>query len=209
MYKFGALCYRDCNKKGMVNCGIGACAANTAACISGIINMAVQFLVSLAQFVTFVASFGATSGDAQAVGQAKGFLANAFNSMKSQISNAFEMIKRIATDAVVRGKFIEAVLTKAAILAGTTVVNATLKSVCQKVGEGIFGQVKAKSQPALNANNLDVFSSLKAQFSSCANPSTENLRIACAQVILNAISLVDPSGLTGMASALVQKTCDV
>lgn len=35
-YKGGALCYRDCTKVGLVNCGIGACSISKGGCGSAI-----------------------------------------------------------------------------------------------------------------------------------------------------------------------------
>ena len=45
MYKSGALCYRDCESKGMVNCGIGACALTKEGCYSGVLKITVDFLM--------------------------------------------------------------------------------------------------------------------------------------------------------------------
>lgn len=36
-YLSGALCYNDCNKIGMNNCGIGYCAASSEECAAGIV----------------------------------------------------------------------------------------------------------------------------------------------------------------------------
>jgi hypothetical protein len=61
-YKSGALCYRDCGKNSMTNCGIGACAMNDAACASGVANIVVDVLSGLIEGALFIASFGSSSG---------------------------------------------------------------------------------------------------------------------------------------------------
>ena len=61
-YKSGALCYRDCGKIGMVNCGIGACARDSGACASNIVNMVVSVIEGIIQAVVLVVSLGSSSG---------------------------------------------------------------------------------------------------------------------------------------------------
>lgn len=62
MYRGGALCYRDCVKIGMVNCGIGACARDGGACASNIVNMAVSVIEGIVTAVVLVVSLGSSSG---------------------------------------------------------------------------------------------------------------------------------------------------
>jgi len=60
-YKAGALCYRNCEKLGLQNCGIGACSVDGMGCLGGIMDMAVDVISGVAQAVAFVASLGASS----------------------------------------------------------------------------------------------------------------------------------------------------
>jgi len=41
------LCYNDCARVGMVNCGIGACAMNAANCASSIVNMVMDTVLAI------------------------------------------------------------------------------------------------------------------------------------------------------------------
>jgi hypothetical protein len=61
MYKGGALCYRDCSKATMANCGIGACSRDSESCVSSIINMVVDVISGIAEAVILIASFGTSS----------------------------------------------------------------------------------------------------------------------------------------------------
>ena len=61
MYRAGALCYRDCAKIGMVNCGIGACARDGGACASNIVNMAVSVIEGIVQAVALVVTLGTSA----------------------------------------------------------------------------------------------------------------------------------------------------
>jgi len=88
-YKSGALCYRNCSKLAMINCGIGACALDTKACTAGVVTMVVQISMGAAQFVAFVASFGASSGDAAANAAAKAELSQAMSKSSNAITKAW------------------------------------------------------------------------------------------------------------------------
>lgn len=57
-YKSGALCYRDCTKAGMLNCGIGACAISSTVCASSIVDMVVNTFTAIGSSVALVLSFG-------------------------------------------------------------------------------------------------------------------------------------------------------
>jgi hypothetical protein len=60
-YKSGALCYKDCSKYNMSNCGAGACALSSATCNTSIIGMTVDTAMGAAEFALFVGSFGTSS----------------------------------------------------------------------------------------------------------------------------------------------------
>lgn len=60
-YLSGALCYRDCSKAGLENCGIGACAGSGGLCASSIAVMLIDFAIGLVQAITLVLTFGASS----------------------------------------------------------------------------------------------------------------------------------------------------
>jgi hypothetical protein len=89
--KGGALCYRDCEKIGMQNCGIGACAADNASCTAGIVSMVSGVLTGIAKAVSFVASLGATS----ALPDVWGEINKAWSSYGKQILAGVLLVKKI------------------------------------------------------------------------------------------------------------------
>lgn len=206
-YKSGALCYKDCKQLGMVNCGIGACAATSGSCAATISTMAVTFIAGMVSAVAFVASFG-TASAATTTGMAA--LKQGLATMKNVAKQSLTMLKRIATDAVLRKALmksaIEAAKKKAIEIGIETAVSTTVSTVCSTVGEGILNQISNKDD--VNIADYD-FTGIANAVSSCDNTSTDNAKVACAASILNVISLVDPTGLTSMASALMQDTCSL
>jgi len=87
---------------GMVNCGIGACALSGKQCMAGIITMVVSITMGFAQFVAFVASFGASSGDAAANDAAKKELQQAMSKSSGALDKGLTYFKTIATNPIVR-----------------------------------------------------------------------------------------------------------
>lgn len=77
----------------MENCGIGACALNSAQCAAGIANMVIDIVMSLATFALFVASLGTSSAAAPAVGvaadAAKKVGKNTVKSMATAVAKKF------------------------------------------------------------------------------------------------------------------------
>lgn len=57
-YKSLALCYKDCKILGMVECGIGGCAASKSSCASTILTMAVDSISSAVSITSLVLSVG-------------------------------------------------------------------------------------------------------------------------------------------------------
>lgn len=58
-YKSLALCYKDCSVLGMVSCGLGACAANSATCTSTILNIVITDIASAVSIASLVLTVGA------------------------------------------------------------------------------------------------------------------------------------------------------
>jgi hypothetical protein len=208
-YKFGALCYRNCDKIGHVNCGIGACAASTEECISGIISIVLEFLMSMIQFVSFVASFGTTSSATAAFTAAK----NALKSMGKKAANGMKMLKKIARNPTFRKKMIKESLKKARDSAKDFalehVKNLALEKVCEGVYQGMFKQSEDYDGITVELKDFDPTGAAQAAEDCGQDMSDENNRIACASAILGVVSSVDPTGLVGMAAAFMKPLCDV
>jgi len=211
MYKSGALCYRDCGKIGLVNCGIGMCASSSDNCISGLINMIVDFVVSFIQFVGFIATFGADSGAATGLDALKAGIKSAFSKVKSGIQEGAKTLYRIATSSAARSEFLDTVKDKAIDLAKDLITDKikddAVSYICGQVGDSILAGA-TPTPPDFNVDMIDVLG-VGAIVDDCADTSDSNGQLMCAKSIMNTISTVDPTGLAGMASAFMEPTCDV
>jgi hypothetical protein len=212
-YKSGALCYRDCNNIYLENCGIGACAANSASCAAGIIQTVVDVTMGAVQFAAFVASFGASSSAQGGFAEGKSALKTAFDRVKSKASSALSIAKRVANSPSLRKKFFEqsikkfsqAMLKKGLEVAAQEAVIAT----CTSIGNQMFDDMKDKTNPLLNAESWDI-TGISSAVSSCDKKlSTENDKIQCAKAVMGVISNVDPTGLVSIAAGLMNDICDV
>jgi len=58
MYHGGALCYRNCEVVGLVNCGIGACSIDKSTCGKAIMNLILNVVKGVVKLITFVLSLG-------------------------------------------------------------------------------------------------------------------------------------------------------
>lgn len=208
MYKWGALCYRDCNNIGMNNCGIGACAMSGAACAQGIISMIIDVGMGVAQFVGFVASFGASSGAQGGVAGAKDAIKQGMQKGKAELMKGLDFVKRIANNPEIRKKFMQQMMKKALEKIKEKAIEKTIETVCEKVGEGIFDKVKMSIDIHLNLEALDP-TGIASAVSSCKTTGDTNSNIACAKDIMGVVSNIDPTGLVSIAAALMQPICDV
>jgi len=95
-YKAGALCYRNCEKLGLQNCGIGACSVDGMGCLGGIMDMAVDVISGVAQAVAFVASLGASSAGTPFLTALKTNVKSKLTSfIKGGVKGAFDHAKNI------------------------------------------------------------------------------------------------------------------
>jgi len=215
-YKGGALCYRDCkyNSSGdvdtMINCGIGACATSTGACVAGVLNLAAELILGMIQLVAFVASFGAAGAGAnQAAGSgARKMLSAAGNKAK----HAWASAKRLATDAVFRETTKKAVVKSAKKKMAEDFGNAALGKYievqCRRLADDLLNDMKDKNDYDLK--NLD-FTGITAAAAACQAGSSNdkiNSDVACARGIFAVLSNVDPTGLSTLAAAVLQPSIE-
>jgi hypothetical protein len=175
--------------------------------------MAVDFLISLGQAVAFVASFGA---DSEATG--------GFDAAKVSVEDGFDKLGSGAIDAAVKsfqavlqreGKqaFIEDITDYAiknlAKFTATTVATAVVTTICQNVGNQLLNKMDAGTPASglqINWQNFDP-TGISGAVTSCKGVVTTNNQINCAQAVLNAVAFVDPTGLAGMAAAVMAPVC--
>jgi Zn ribbon nucleic-acid-binding protein len=209
MYKGGALCYRDCNKIGLVNCGIGACASSEQECSSRIAGMVVNTIVGLGTALAFVCSFGASSAGTTGIAAMKSTITNAIKGMKKSI---IDITKRISTKAITKKGFIKGAINAAKDYFKDTIQSVVedqiVAAVCGKVADSVLQKTQGASAVGFNVAALDV-TGISSLGDSCGDTSTENGRIGCASAVIGVLANFDPTGLLGIASALMQPICDV
>lgn len=207
MYKSAALCYRDCGREndGLVNCGIGACASSSAACIAGIVSMIAEFIAGLVSFITFVASFGASgAGGSQAtVAGARAMLKQA----GKKALNSFKFVQKIANNASFRKTMVKRAIEAAKKeLKSTTqdlVRDKFIELQCRVVSDGILDETAKGNK--FDIKSLD-FTGIAYAVDWCKDPKRQD--IECAKAVLNVISNVDPTGLVAMAGSVLQPIID-
>jgi len=200
-YKSGALCYKDCGYKGMVNCGIGACAGSTASCAGSIISMVVSVVIGFVQLAALFVAPESSPADTAMAAEAKTALSTIVNAGKAVIANITRMLEVFTT----RRLFLESV----AKLVASTVGTLVAQEICMEVADGMLLAAAGKSAASLNADQYD-FTGVLAADSSCSQDlSSSSAKYTCSQSILNVISLVDPTGIFTIAAALMEPICSL
>jgi hypothetical protein len=212
-YKWGALCYRDCNNIFLENCGIGACAANAASCAAGIIKTVIDVTMGAVQFAAFIASFGASSAAEGGFAEGKSALKLAFDRVKEKGASSLSIIQRVINSPALRQSFFEQALKKfseAMIKKGLSIAaHNALVLTCTSIGNMMFDDMKDKKNPLLNAETWDPTGIAFAVGACDKEIITENDRIRCAKAVMGVISKVDPTGLVSIAAGLMHDICDV
>jgi len=214
MYKGAALCYRDCNNIGLVNCGIGMCAEDKQTCGQGIAKMTTEFLTGLAQSVGFVLSFGASSGATTgAKAAAKTGLKTLIKKGGKAIQRGLKLVKNIAKNPNARKSIINKMWQKAKTALKNKIkgeIESQLQKTCELVANKLLDNAKdSHTDPQnFNVDKLDVIGVGDIK-QSCSNTSTSNDRLACAKSVMETLGNADPTGLMAMATAFMQPVCDV
>jgi hypothetical protein len=212
MYKSGSLCYRDCNKIGLTNCGIGACSADASSCIKGIISIAIDFLTSLVTFIGFIASFGAAGALSSSIKSAGRAISNTVKKMSDQVKKATKIFRRINTNKNAKKSFIDKVTAKAkSYLAQEFKGKAVsmVADICSQVGDNLMTKVQEPPKQDFDIENFDPVGALSAMKTCKSAGKSDTNKMECTGAILDIVSQVDPTGLAGMASAFMKPICDV
>lgn len=138
MYLMGALCYRDCNKVHLDNCGIGACASDGETCGISIGMMFVDLAFAIAESVAFVMTLGASSVGTPGLRAARETIQNVFdNTSKSVIRKSAKHVRNVVNRQGKASKFREMrdyAYEECKDFATSTVV----ETVCEEVGNKIL-----------------------------------------------------------------------
>lgn len=159
MYRFGAMCYRDCNLIGMENCGQGACVAEGSSCALKIAEMTVSIFEGVATAVSTIVTLGAS---APAKSASKIVIKTAIKALKQGAIDA----AKAAVKAALKGRLKDALIrrAKARIIALTKdkIVKASkdkaqaiAKSVAmQTMCESVWNNLAGKPNTSLDAESL-------------------------------------------------------
>jgi len=150
-----ALCYRDCKNIEMENCGIGACASDTATCATTIVDMGIGAIQGAIDVVAFVASFGSIS-----IAQpAKTMVNNTVkkigkSAMKNIVKSSVKSLKRFKSQIFSRAiKKVKENLVKSGKKVFDTAKNA-IQTVKDKFGTTFKENVLLPSKDTVKSNVL-------------------------------------------------------
>lgn len=208
MYKGGALCYRDCNKIGMTNCGIGACSSDSTACGFKIAGMVVETIVTIGGLVLDVISLGSTKGLTTAAKTAASKLG------KEGLRKAFVRSKTFIEKQVTSNlkNFAKSIAQKAKKFLAKQLVDRytefQVEQFCENTVKGIREIAGKKNEPTDSFKGIDFLGVLGAA-KSCSKPLGDtNAKLECAKGVLEAVGTLDPTGIIGLAAAFVNPICE-
>lgn len=209
-YKFGALCYRQCDSIGngktpMVNCGILGCATDWTTCATAIINMVMEIGFSISSLAALSASAG-TAAPAVVAGRQLLRRSNAMMvkvvARGSAISTLKVTAKAFAKKAV--KKMAKGAKHVAKQLGDAWTENA-VKNLCHEYGKTYHNAIKADFK-GFDPKMLDL-TGTAAAIDSCGGENARTQPWTCAGAITSALSTLDPTGLLGVASAFMHDKC--
>lgn len=209
-YKFGALCYRQCDridndKTPLVNCGILGCATDWTTCASAIINMVMEIGFAISSLAALSASAG-TAAPAVAAGRQLLRRSNALM-VKAVVRGASKSSLKVTAKKFAKkawkhtAKYAKGV---AAQLGGAWTENA-VKNACNEYAKAYHNAIKVRS-PEFDPKSLDL-TGTAAAIDSCGGENARTQPWTCAGAITGALSTLDPTGLLGVASAFMHDGC--
>ena len=213
-YKAGAICYRDCGIKGMVNCGTGACALSKGSCLEGILKISVDFLMGLGKFVSFIASHTTQDGNLTGVVNQvtalmkkvdEKFLQKAFEQVKTWIGN--NQFKQLFVDLMVNftTNYIQSKYAE-------FLNNSMIVEICNKVHGEVANQMQVATKPSLVFGGVDL-SDVQGTIEECAKIDLSNGdatdELMCIKKALKTAAGADATGITSMAAAFMNPVCGI
>ena len=204
MYHSGALCYRDCNVIGLVNCGIGACAISKEACgnkIGEIIKTVLTGgIANIGKLMTNIGSFDKINKNVLGEGLKKLGMDN--------VNNIYSNIKNVLT--LGKNHIHKEAFNKAQNLFNTNNIlkHLGLKSekVCAPIVEKIEDTVNKFGIPTQDdlVNVFDIFKAVEVGVN-CKGKDP----VKCAKDVINVFQQKDPTGLLTVAMAFMEPSCNV
>lgn len=211
MYREGALCYRDCNIIGMVNCGIGACAVDTSACVSGVVNIIFNWVGALIDSLNKV-----VINDMSALADLKSTVRQSVNSAgHSKVYNAAR-----AAIVSVKGNFKNIFINKSIrntqdFMWGQTSEDLNDTKIyisCMILAQSAIYQT-SNNVPNFDADRIvssvDFFGN-RYDNQNCKKETTDlDGGASCVRGILNTADNFDPTSLLTIGSLFASDVCDI
>lgn len=207
MYRFLALCYRDCNNIGLVNCGIGACAADSTTCASKLVGMVQSVVEGIATLISTVLTGGASAAvkaglktGLKALGKA------ALNAIKSRM---IKLLTSVSKKAIInRAK--SAIKSKVKDYAKAVATEAFLQTFCQGVWDDNIKKLSVGTPDVTEdsvLSSIDIFN-VSGIVQDCKDNSSD-AGLKCATTVVQSLSGLDPTGILTIAGAFMNPVCDV
>ena len=214
MYKAGLLCYRDCNKIGYVNCGIGACASDTAACVAAIVNMVVSIAAVVLNAILLVLSLGTSSaGVDQAIDKA---MIEGAKLSTNAITSANKAVRSFLNYLKSQGEKFLNMMTQKALkdylkgLVSSAPDQIMVRSICSDVFDLALQRSQSpQAQMERQIRKYDLLG-IYDTVNDCKTLQTDNSnnqKTSCARSALATAGFFDPTGILNVASAFTYATC--
>jgi len=228
-FKVGALCYEDCSKistenvafSNLVNCGTGACSYAEDACHGELVDMALETAKGIFVFASFqnkVTGMGVPFGKTQFMQMANTqFGGMAIFNMWGKVQNAWDLVR----SAFLSSQYTETL--HANIIANIKkpppagldpeLVSILGEDGMDRVASAIIHRYEEltdrrgwqiQRSPLVFADALGLHDLAEK----CNYQSTTNEKIACADAAMDFVAIIDPSGLSSIASAFLKPVCD-
>ena len=205
MYHSAALCYRDCNIIGLVNCGIGACAVDKDTCGNKVGEMVISVLTGGLSLLTKVF----TMGNVPFGNLDKNLINNGLNKLgKDHIINVFKNVKNVLN--LGKNYIHKQGYKKAQDLINKSKVLGKLNLNAEKVCNPIWNSLEEKvNQFGITSNDgiIDVIDILKAIEVGMECKGKDPL--TCAKDVMSVFKEKDPTGLLAIAISFMHPECVV
>jgi len=193
---------------GMINCGIGACSANSATCTAQVINITFEVVGGIVDFIEAIVTAGASLTDeAQALIQdGISDWITSYGDSNAQAANTI-ITNLVSTPSYLK-RYAEKVTDQLASTYIPGVSTKDLQDICFYVVAQSSINVSDATDVSLSAT-YDFAGADSLLYPCSGDMSVPDEKYNCASLILNYISLIDTTGIISIASAVANPICEV
>lgn len=216
-YKGLALCYRDCEfNPGHVNCGIGACSNGSAGCVSIVMGMVVDAILTIAKAIFAVITFGGSTIASEGLGKLKGAIVKmgkaGFKGAFKAAKSSFDRILKTSFTKLlskIKKKTMQFIFEKFNDHMVDTYIDEIVDDVVKKMYTAIEGKENPNDMQQTNERDLAMldFTNIANTVDACMNIHKHG-SLKCAKESMGVVSLFDPTGLISLASSFMHPHCE-